>query len=195
MLILPILVSIGFDVYGNYLVASGSWSIIIGFLYPIVALLVSFATFGLLIHTRSLFRVAFAVTALTLIACLSFVWFIHGVDRTNIMSTTFIFGIAAPAALGVAIMLELDNVVRSDAGLSKYISILNRTWIFYFAAGYANWNIRYFTIQIEDQLMRRSIDLGLDFLHVVGYFALIVSYLYVINKTNLKPLWKIPQTS
>ncbi|NVK26522.1 MAG: hypothetical protein HWE14_00695 [Flavobacteriia bacterium] len=195
MLVLPVLVSLFFDIYGTYLMVSGSWTIMIEFLYPVVALLAAFWTFGLLLRTKSLFRVAFVLTTLGLIGCMAFVFFIHGVERTNLIRTTFIHGLSTPIALGVSILLELDNVVSIETSANKYITLLNRTWIYYFVASYAEWNMRFFTLQIENVMMKRYVEIGLEVFHISGYCAILICYLYAVNKTNLNSLWKIPQTS
>lgn len=188
-LLLPILLSWIFDVFTLYLVKSGSWSIISGFMYLPAAFLVQFASFGSLIKSRVLHLVIFFSGVAVYATVMIHTVFFHGLERTNLVDSNITPGLLVPLMIALCLMLELDNIIRIGRHLNRYVILLNRGWMLYFIITYFVHTSSFVSSYLESDV-RRIFRNSLTWAHTSAYVLLLVIHLYVVYRNNLKMIWE-----
>ncbi len=187
-LLLPLIVSWTFDMFAQWLDWSGSWNLMIGFIYKPVALIAHLWAFGRLIRSSSLFYVIYGASAVALAVGIWYVYAIHGVEYVNVNDSPIMSGLMTPLLIAIGVAIELNRIISPEREMPNGVLWLSRAWMLYFISSYMHVCGRYFTFYLgpETKDMMRSI-IGVS--HTLGYIMMLVVSLIIVHKFNLKEEW------
>lgn len=190
----PLMLSVfwlGFiDTVGAFMADHALLNTVMGFIYPPMAIALYFWSYSYVITSKNLYRVFTFLAFGSVVAMMLFVVFVHGMERTGYDFNNFPYALATPVIISMAMLVELDVLLRDAYTSYRGMMKVNRAWLLYYSIGYIVFGTRGFSYKLVDVMNYKDLSLLRFSISSVGYVLLTYLTLKAIWKHNLMSEWK-----